>query len=109
MNQMIMKRSLDPVWDEIEAHLLRVKRAATLEIRNYPQPIAGCDAQIPVLWEKRDAIAAELDRLAEARRRPTDDAGSAIDAFLATSSFVDDDQKQKFRRLTTAKMPSAAA
>jgi len=108
MNQMIMNRSLDPVWDEIEAHLLRVKRAATLEIRNYPQPIAGCDAQIPALWEKRDGIAAELDRLAEARQVPTRDAGRAINAFIANSPFIDDSQKQQFHAVAPPRVRSAA-
>ncbi len=111
MDQMIKNRSLDPVWEAIESHLLGVKRAAAFELRNYPQPIAGCDAQIPVLWEKRDGIVAELDRLSKARQGSTIDAGSAINAFIATSAYIDDDQKQKFRTLTapnTPKMRSAA-
>ena len=90
MEQMTKNRTLDPVWDEIESHLLDVKRAAVLELRNYPQPIAGCDAQIPVLWEKRDGIAAELDRLSEARQEPTSDSGSAVTAFIATSNYLDE-------------------
>ena len=44
------------LWDAIELCLLDAKRAATQEIRSYPQPIAGCDAQIPALWEQRDGI-----------------------------------------------------
>jgi len=67
MDQMIKTRSLDTVCDAIESHLQAIKRAATLEIRNYPQPIPGYDAQIPVLWEKRDGIAAELDWLSKSR------------------------------------------
>ena len=105
MDPMIKNRSLDSIWDAIESHLMGVKRAAAVELRNYPQPIAGCDAQIPVLWEKRDGIAAELDRLSKARQRPTIDAGSAINAFIATSPFIDDDQKQKFRTLATPTTP----
>lgn len=108
MDQLTTNRALDDVWDVIESHLQDVKRAATLEIRNYPQPIAGCDAQIPALWERRDGAAAEIDRLAGARQKATIDAGNAIDAFLATSLFIDDVQKRKFRALTAPKMPSAA-
>jgi hypothetical protein len=67
MDQMIKTRSLDTVCDAIESHLQAIKRAATLGIRNYPQPIAGYDAQIPVLREKRDGIAAELDWLSKSR------------------------------------------
>ncbi len=101
-------RSPDPVWDAIESHLMSIKRAAVLEIRNYPQPIAGCDAQIPVLWEQRDAIAAEVDRLFEARHGSTSDAGRAIETFIATSPFIDADRKQEFRALPMPQMPSAA-
>lgn len=108
MNQMISNRSPDAVWDAIESHLMGIKRAAVLEIRNYPQPIAGCDAQIPALWEKRDAIAAELDRLFEARKGQAYDARSVIDAFIANSSFINDDQMQEFRALAKPQMPSAA-
>ena len=67
MDQMVNTRSLDTVCDAIESHLQAIKRAATLGIRNYPQPIAGYDAQIPVLREKRDGIAAELDWLSKSR------------------------------------------
>ena len=108
MEQIIKKRPLDTVWDAIESHLLTVKRAAVLELRNYPQPIAGCDAQIPALWEKRDGIAAELDRLDEARLKPAIDASGAINNFIATSPFIDDHQKQEFHALITPKARSAA-
>jgi hypothetical protein len=108
MDQMIKDQSLDPAWDAIEAHLLHIKRAAVLELRNYPQPIAGCDAQIPALWEKRDGIAAELDRLDQARREPAVDILRAIDTFIETSPFMDDHQKEKFRALATPKAQSAA-
>ena len=100
MGQIIKKRPLDTVWDAIESHLLTVKRAAVLELRNYPQPIAGCDAQIPALWEKRDGIAAELDRLAKARHGPADNAADAINAFIASSQFIDDKIKFEFQALT---------
>lgn len=105
MNQMTKDGPLGAVRDEIESHLLGLKRAATLEIRNYPQPIAGCDAQIPALWEKRDGIAAELDRLAEARKHLTRE---AISDFIATSSFMDDDQKQTLHALVPPDIRSAA-
>ena len=96
MDQIIDRCSLETVWEAIEAHLLDIKRAAVLEVRNYPQPIAGCDAQIPALWEKRDGIAAELDRLSEARRNSTTESRDAAVAFLTDCSFIDDDQKKLF-------------
>jgi hypothetical protein len=39
------------VWAAIRTYLENARRAAMREIRHYPQPIAGCDAQIPHLWE----------------------------------------------------------
>ena len=96
MDQIIDRCSLESVWEAIEAHLLNIKRAAVLEVRNYPQPIAGCDDQIPALWEKHDGIAAELDRLYEARQIPSTEYRGAAIAFVADCSFIDDDQKKFF-------------
>ena len=96
MDQMIDSCSLESVWEAIESHLLEIKRAAVLELRNYPQPIAGCDAQIPALWEKRDGIAAELDRLSKARPNSKSEPRAAAVAFVADCSFIDHDQKQTF-------------
>ena len=90
MDQIIESRTLDSVWDAIESHLVSLKRAATSEIRSYPQPIAGCDAQIPALWERRDGIVAELERLSAARR------GSRIDDFIGSSRYIDDEKKREF-------------
>ena len=96
MDQIIDSCSLESVWEAIEAHLLDLKREAVLDVRNYPQPIAGCDAQIPALWEKRDGIAAELDRLSEARANMPLESRDAAAAFLADCSYIDDDQKRFF-------------
>jgi chromosome segregation ATPase len=39
-------------------------RAVNAEIRDYPQPIARCDAQLGGLLEERSRLRAELDGLA---------------------------------------------
>lgn len=39
-------------------------RAVNAEIKDYPQPIARCDAQLGGLLEERSRLRAELDRLA---------------------------------------------
>ena len=95
----------DSLWDAIESHLKDIKRAATLELRNYPQPIAGCDAQIPALWEKRDGVAEELERCARARA-----AGTLRDAeaFLTASPFIDEDTARTLRAAATPSMRAAA-
>jgi hypothetical protein len=109
MDQMVKDRSFDPVWDEIEAHLLNIKRAAMLELRNYPQPIAGCDAQIPALWEKRDGIAAELDRLAASRQKAGSDAANAITAFIATSDYLDENTTAAINNTLNQRLRDTAA
>lgn len=81
------------VWDSIRAHLDAARRAVMREIRFYPQPIAGCDAQIPVLWERRDALGAELARLAAAAHDP---APEAVVSFLAASPVIAEADRQRF-------------
>ena len=48
--------------DEL-VRLAAAKAALCREIRNYPQPIAGCDVQFNWLCEQRDAIAQKIARL----------------------------------------------
>jgi hypothetical protein len=49
------ERSVEELEDE--------KRRINEEIRVYPTPIAGCDAQFNSLLEKQAKIVQELDRL----------------------------------------------
>ena len=42
------------------------KRRLDAEIRAYPTPIPRCDAQFNHLFERRDEIVRELERLAKA-------------------------------------------
>jgi hypothetical protein len=51
----IEARSIDELEDE--------KRRINEEVRNYPTPIAGCDAQFNFLLEEQEKIVKELDRL----------------------------------------------
>ena len=89
---MIPALQTEPLWDSLESYLVNAKRAVTTEIRNYPQPIAGCDAQIPALWEQRDGLVAELETLARSRTKNSWDIGT----FIAQSSFIDAAQKESF-------------
>jgi hypothetical protein len=93
MNDPDGTRPYTALWDAMRAHLEAERRAVMREIRTYPQPIAGCDAQIPVLWERRDAISAELARLDAAARNPSPE---AVDAFLAASSVFCEADRRKF-------------
>ena len=90
---------LDPaaaVWAAIGAHLETIKRATFEELRNYPQPIAGCDVQFNRLAEERYAIFRELERLDIARR---DGKPAAIDEFLRSSVYFDAGSKAEILRL----------
>jgi hypothetical protein len=81
-----------------------MRLAVMREIRSYPQPIAGCDAQIPVLWERRDAISAEIARLDVAMRETSP---AAIEAFIDASPLIDEAHRQQFRD-AAAPLKSAA-
>ena len=52
-------------WREARERLEDRKRRIVDEIRSYPTPIAGCDAQFNHLLEERAAICRELQRLEE--------------------------------------------
>ena len=45
------------------------KRRINEEIRNYPTPIAGCDAQFNSLLEEHARIVQELDQLRESESK----------------------------------------
>lgn len=81
------------ICQAIEGRLDTLKRAVTTEIRNYPQPIAGCDAQIPALWEKRDGLVSELNRLAALINDPSP---RKLQQFVAFSVWLETEEKRKF-------------
>lgn len=58
----------DPVVIEDDSVNLQNEKALLVEeIRAYPRPIAGCDAQFNYLLERRDAIERALIALRSAR------------------------------------------
>jgi hypothetical protein len=52
--------------NEIRRDLEERKRAIAAEMRRYPQPIAGCDAQYQHLSDQRAAIARQLSDIERA-------------------------------------------
>ncbi len=70
------------ILDEIRRGLDDRKRTIAAEMRAYPQPIAGCDAQYQHLSDQRAALARELSRLDRARAA----GDQAIDAFIQSST-----------------------
>jgi chorismate mutase len=60
------------------------------EVREYPVPIAGCDAQFNFLLEQRAAVAAEIARLRMVMGKETapSERPAKLDAFLASCAFL---------------------
>jgi hypothetical protein len=60
----------DPVMIEDDSVKLQNEKALLVEeIRSYPRPIAGCDAQFNYLLARRDAIQRALIALRSSRSR----------------------------------------
>ncbi len=80
-------------WQALRQHLDALRAEVAAEIRAYPAPIPACDAQFNHLTEQRRLLALELERLDGAGER----GGQTVDAFLATSPYLDDQTKQSIR------------
>ncbi|HZZ94720.1 MAG TPA: hypothetical protein VFE23_19320 [Usitatibacter sp.] len=63
-----MDRTANPPCNAREALIARLDAIAA-ELREYPQPIARCDAQLGALIEEQDRLRSELARLAQASSR----------------------------------------
>lgn len=50
---------MESVSEKVRKHLEKERHRINKEIRNYPTPIAGCDAQFNYLLEERVRIAQE--------------------------------------------------
>jgi hypothetical protein len=56
---------------EAEASLRRARKAVDAEIRGYPRPISGCDAQFNALLAQRERLDGALVALARQPLIPT--------------------------------------
>ncbi len=93
------------VRDDLKAHLEEEKDRATQEIRNYPQPIAGCDAQIPALWERRDNLVEDISRLVALS---ADGSAETLEKFIVSCSSLNAEDKKKFSdRIKITPIPQA--
>jgi hypothetical protein len=102
-------------WAAIRAVLEDRKNSLCRTLRNYPQPIAGCDVQFNHLAEQRDGVFRELARLEAARTASLGSLGdgggggqiAAIETFLTSSACIDGAAAQKIRAaLKTSVTPS---
>jgi hypothetical protein len=78
-----------PLWEAVRQHLEERRRPIEQEIRRYPPPIAGCDAQFNHLLEQRAILSRELVRLSQAAQAAGADTPAAVEAFLHASPCID--------------------
>lgn len=78
-----------PLWEAVRQHLEERRRPIEQEIRRYPPPIAGCDAQFNYLLEQRAMLSRELVRLSQAMQEAGADTPAAVEAFLQASPCID--------------------
>ncbi len=88
---------LETTLGEIRRDLEKRKRSIAAEMRGYPQPIAGCDAQYQHLSDQRAAIARDLSELDRACAAGTDAGG----AFIESSTVLDDETRRLLRAALT--------
>ncbi len=69
----------------LHEHLERIKQPINEEIRNYPLPAAGCDAQYNHLIEQRGQLAKEISLLDKIDMAP------ALGEFVDASAFLDEE------------------
>ena len=83
----------------IRGYLEDIKSQIYEELRQYPQPIAGCDLQYQHISEERDRISRELGRLDDVCRESFTrrDYIKAIDEFIRSSTYIQDEAEQKIR------------
>jgi hypothetical protein len=65
-------------WEELVVRLREEEARLNAEVRNYPTPIARCDAQLPGLIEDRRRVAEAL-RLALELRASVEKIGAALE------------------------------
>jgi len=83
---------------EIQLHLEAHKRRIATEIRQYPMPIPGCDAQYNFLLEERASVNQELKQLETLSKRALNalELTQSVCDFINTSEHI---QPEKSREL----------
>ncbi len=83
MEDGVTDQMANPALRRIRAHLQCLKAPIDRQIREYPTPIAGCDAQFNHLLEERRRLAQDLNRLDAIEQQSASEQRRAVDAFLA--------------------------
>lgn len=107
MNTQLRSDRRHPLWDALRQHLEARRRPVEDQIRRYPPPIAGCDAQFNYLLEQRAVLSRELVRLdkAEEAARTGPAAVRAAEDFISGSSCIDPDAAAQIRAAALSTQP----
>ena len=91
----------DKIFNELRECLLAAKNANHRILKEYPQPIAGCDAQFQHFFDERGRIEKELAKLNDlCKLTGTGPAATKpIVSFLRSSDYINPDLA---KRLTSA-------
>jgi hypothetical protein len=89
-----------PLVEAVRAHLLALKQPVDAEIRAYPPPIPGCDAQFNHLLDQRTGLSRALVRLEEIADQgmAQADEARALDAFISACGYIDANAAKTFRK-----------
>lgn len=91
MDDLTKDPATTPALRRLREHLLRLKAPIDRQIREYPTPIAGCDAQFNHLLEERRRLALDLNRLDVIEKKAPAEQGRALETFLKDSGHAGED------------------
>jgi len=91
MEDLVKDPATNAALRRIREHLLRLKAPIDRQIREYPTPIAGCDAQFNHLLEERRRLAHDLNRLDAIEKEAPAEQEHALTVFVRESDYAGED------------------
>ncbi len=91
MDDLVKDPATNPALRRIRELLLRRKAPIDRQIREYPTPIAGCDAQFNHLLDKRRRLAQDLNRLDAIEKKAPGEQERALAVFLQETDYAGED------------------
>ncbi len=88
MDDLVKEQATNPALRRLREHLLRLKAPIDRQIREYPTPIAGCDAQFNHLLDERRRLAHDLNRLDAIEQKTPDEQEQALAVFVQGSNYA---------------------
>lgn len=91
MDDLVKEQAGTPELRRIREQLLRLKAPIDRQIREYPTPIAGCDAQFNHLLDERRRLAHDLNRLDAIEEKTPEEQRQALAVFVTESDHAGKD------------------